>query len=489
MGFLKNPQTERRGLIKAQELDRLDAMAQAELVSSKTVKPLELVEAAIARIERVNPTINAVVTPMYDIALEVAKQELPDGPFSGVPFLLKDLDATYAGVRHTEGSFFMKDYVATQDSELVKRYKRAGLIIAGKTNTPEFGLTLTTEPFLFGACKNPWNTDYSTGGSSGGSAAAVASGMVPFAHANDGGGSIRIPASFCGVFGLKPTRGRNPYGPSFDQPGMTEGVMQEHCVSRTVRDSAALLDATEGRTQGALHLVPKPERPFIQEVGADPGNLRIGFSVRSPLEGKVHQDCVDGVLEIAKLCESLGHEVVEADLKVDTKILEGATGSEVTRFIDRIAQETGKIPTEDQFEPMTWEWYQAGKNKTATDFIAHMSNARRFQYQIEQFMSDYDVWLTPTITRPPVPLGWLDASKDYDEYLVRMYDLVPFVFLCNLSGLPGMSVPLIWNNEGLPIGMHFVGRFGDEATLFRLAGQLEKACPWADRLPAVSALS
>ena len=235
-------------MTKTPELDHLDAMAQAELISSKTVKPLELVEAAIARIERVNPTVNAVVTPMYDIALEMAKRELTDGPFSGVPFLLKDLDATYAGVRHTEGSLFMKDYVATQDSELVKRYKRAGLIIAGKTNTPEFGLTLTTEPKLFGPCKNPWNTDYSTGGSSGGSAAAVAAGMVPFAHANDGGGSIRIPASFCGVFGLKPTRGRNPYGPSFDQPGMTEGVMQEHCVSRTVRDSAALLDATQGRT-------------------------------------------------------------------------------------------------------------------------------------------------------------------------------------------------------------------------------------------------
>jgi amidase len=245
--------------------------------------------------------------------------------------------------------------------------------------------------------------------------------MVPFAHANDGGGSIRIPASCCGVFGLKPTRGRNPYGPSFDQPGMTEGVMQEHCVSRTVRDSAALLDATAGRVMGALHVVPPPARSFLREVGANPGKLRIGFSVNSPRAGEVHQDCVDAVHDIAKLCESLGHEVVEANLEIDAEIPKGATGSEVTSFIDRIARETGKTPTEDQFEPMTWEWYRAGKEKTATDFIQHMANARQFQYQIERFINNYDVWLTPTLTQPPVPLGWLDASKDYDEYLRRIY--------------------------------------------------------------------
>ena len=469
------------------ELALLDATAQAELVRNRTVKPIELIEAAIERVERVNPELNAVVTPMYDLAREAATGDLPDGPFTGVPFMLKDLDATYAGVRHSEGSEFMKDYVATHDSELVRRYKQAGLIVVGKTNTPEFGLTLTTEPRLFGPCRNPWNTGYSTGGSSGGSAAAVASGMVPFAHANDGGGSIRIPASCCGVFGLKPTRGRVPYGPSFDQPGMTEGVMQEHCVSRTVRDSAALLDATAGRVLGALHVVPPPERSYREEVGAEPGKLCIGFSARSPLDGDVHADCVAAVHEVAKLCESLGHQVVEADLQIDAQILTGATGSEVTRHIDRIAAQTGIVPTEDQFEPMTWAWYQAGKEKTATDFIRHMANARQFQYQVERFMIDFDVWLTPTLTRPPVPLGWLDASADYDEYLRRMYSLVPFVFLCNLSGLPGMSVPLIWNEAGLPIGTHFVGRFADEATLFRLAAQLEQALPWAHRRPPVSA--
>lgn len=465
----------------------LDATAQAELVRDKEVKPIELVEAAVERIERVNAKINAVVTPMYDEARETANSELPAGPFTGVPFLLKDLDATYAGVRHTEGSAFMKDYVASQDSELVRRYKMAGLVIAGKTNTPEFGLTLTTEPHLFGPCRNPWNIEQSTGGSSGGSAAAVACGMVPFAHANDGGGSIRIPASCCGVFGLKPTRGRNPYGPSFDQPGMTEGVMQEHCVSRTVRDSATLLDATAGRVLGALHNVSPPKRPFLQEVGADPGKLRIGFSVRSPLDGDVHKDCVEAVHDIAKLCESLGHEVIEADIDIDAEILKGATGSEVTSFVDRIAKETGRVPTKEQFEPMTWAWYEAGREKKATDFIRHMANARQFQVRIERFMLGYDAWLTPTITRPPVPLGWLDVSGDYDEYLRRMYDLVPFVFLCNLSGLPGMSIPLVWNDEGLPIGTHFVGRFGDEATLFRLAAQLEEARPWANRIPPVFA--
>jgi amidase len=268
---------------------------------------------------------------------------------------------------------------------------------------------------------------------------------------------------------------------------MTEGVMQEHCVSRTVRDSAALLDATAGRVMGALHMVPPPARPFLQEVGANPGKLRVGFSVASPLQGEVHKDCVDAVHDIAKLCESLGHEVTEANLTIDAEILKGATGSEVTNYIDRIARQTGNTPTEDQFEPMTWEWYQAGKNKTATDFIRHMANARQFQFQIEHFMSNYDVWLTPTITRPPVPLGWLDASADYDEYLYRMYDLVPFVFLCNISGLPGMTMPLVWNKEDLPIGTHFVGQFGDEATLFRLAAQLEEARPWVNRRPPVFA--
>lgn len=271
------------------ELAFLDATAQAELVRRKEVTPLELVDAAIERVERVNPSLNAVVTPMYDLARESAAGGLPDGPFTGVPFLLKDLFASYAGVRMTFGSEFLRDFVPDHDSELVARLKRAGLVTIGKTNTPEFGILPTAEPTLFGPCRNPWDTGRSTGGSSGGSAAAVAAGMAPMAHANDAGGSIRIPASCCGVFGLKPTRARNPLGP--DIGDVFGGIVVEHAVTRSVRDSAALLDATSGPDTGDPYWAPPPQRPFIQEVGAGPGRLKIAVVTESPMGGPVHEDC------------------------------------------------------------------------------------------------------------------------------------------------------------------------------------------------------
>ncbi|MBT8370078.1 MAG: amidase, partial [Deltaproteobacteria bacterium] len=269
---------------------RLDAIAQAELVRKKEVQPIELVEASIARIERWNPILNAVVTPMYELARAAAVGQLPDGPFTGVPFLLKDILASYAGVKMTLGSNLLKDYVPDHDSELVVRLKRAGLIVVGKTNLPELGILPTTEPQLFGPCRNPWDTQRTVGGSSGGAAAAVAAGMVPMAHASDGGGSIRIPASCCGVFGLKPTRARNPLGPDFGD--VISGLVVEHAVTRTVRDSAALLDATAGPDVGDPYLAPDPERPFLQEVGIDPGKLRIAFTTRSSTGAPVHADCV-----------------------------------------------------------------------------------------------------------------------------------------------------------------------------------------------------
>lgn len=292
------------------ELALLDAIAQAELVRRKEVKPIEMVEAAIERIERVNPAINAVVTPMFDEARAAAGGTLPDGPFTGVPFLLKDLLAAYAGVRMTSGSAFLRDFVPDHDSELVARHKRAGLIVVGKTNTPEYGIMPTTEPALFGPTRNPWDTTRATGGSSGGSAAAVAAGLVAFAHGNDGGGSIRIPASCCGVFGLKPTRARNPLGPDFGD--MFSGLVAEHALTRSVRDSAALLDATSGSEIGDPYCAPPPARPFLHEVGADPGKLRIAFTTVAPSGATVHPDCVRAVIDAAKLCSDLGHEVVEA---------------------------------------------------------------------------------------------------------------------------------------------------------------------------------
>jgi len=293
----------------------MDATAQAELVRNKEVNPIELVEAAIERIERVNPQINAVITPMFDEARATAHSPIPDGPFTGVPFLLKDLLASYAEVRMASGSAFLADFIAPHDSELVSRYKRAGLIVLGKTNTPEYGILPTTEPKLFGPSRNPWDTTRATGGSSGGSAAAVASGMVPFAHGNDGGGSIRIPASCCGLFGLKPTRARNPLGPDFGD--MFSGLVAEHALTRSVRDSAALLDATSGPDVGDPYWAPPPARPFIKEVGADPGKLRIAFATSAAQGTTIHPDCVRAVNDAVSLLSDLGHEVVEASPSIN----------------------------------------------------------------------------------------------------------------------------------------------------------------------------
>jgi amidase len=468
----------------------LDATAQADLVRRKEVKSTELVDAAIERIERLNPTLNAVVTPMYDEARKVASGPLPDGPFTGVPFLLKDLLASYGGVRITSGSAFLRDNVASHDSELVARFKRAGLIVCGKTNTPEFGLICTTEPHLFGPSRNPWNTDRTTGGSSGGSAAAVASGMVPFAHGNDGGGSIRIPASCCGLFGLKPTRGRNPLGPDFGD--IMGGIVSEHALTRSVRDSAALLDTTSGPDIGDPYPAPTPERPFLQEVGADPGKLRIAFTTETSTGTPVEPDCVAAVKDAAALCADLGHDVVEASpplngqMMVQTFTAVWSAGCALT--IDGTAMTTGRTVSQDQFEPLTWGLYQMGRQQTASAYLIAVTMQQMMSRAVARFFVDHDVWLTPTAAEPPVPLGTFDSPPDNPmQGFTRAATFVPFTPICNVTGQPAMSVPLHWNDDGLPIGTHFVGRFGDEATLLRLAAQLEQARPWTDRRPPVSA--
>jgi len=469
----------------------LDATAQAELVRSKQVKPIELVEAAIERIERLNPQLNAVVTDMYDIARETAKSKLPDGPFTGVPFLLKDLGAAYGGVRQTSGSRFTKDWISPIDTELTRRQKAAGLIICGKTNTPEFGLLPTTEPVLFGPTHNPWDTTRTTGGSSGGSAAAVASGMVPMAHANDGGGSIRIPASCCGLFGLKTTRARTTQGPLLGDS--MSGLTVEHAVTRSVRDSAALLDATCGPMLGDPYVAPAPRRPFLQEVGADPGALRIAFSTASFSGTNVHADCIAAVKETAKLCEDLGHKVEEAAPKIQApeQIIQAflavwASGN--AAGIDRWAQAMGKTPTEDQFEAVTWQLYQGGKEITGGAYLLAVGVLQSITRQVAAFYEKYDLWLTPTLGSPPVPLGYLmeDANRMEGD-LPRAAEFVPFTPLINATGQPAASIPLFWNDEGLPIGVHFVAPYGDEATIFRIAAQLEEARPWAHKRPPVSA--
>ena len=468
----------------------LDATGLADLVRRKQVKPIELVDAAIERIERVNPKLNAVVTPMYDEARKAAAGPIPDGPFAGVPFLLKDLTAVYAGVRLTSGSRFLKDYVPPADSELVIRQKKAGLIVVGKTNTPEFGLVPTTEPYLFGAAHNPWDTERTTGGSSGGSAAAVAAGIVPMAHANDGGGSIRIPASCCGLFGLKPTRARTPLGP--DLGDVMNGLTIDHAVTRSVRDSAALLDATAGPDIGAPYWPTPPERPFLEEVGAPPGRLRIGFATKRTDGSDLHPDCVAAVEDAARLCEDLGHEVVEGSPAFAWPLLEQAFttiwASGAAQGIDGMAFLTGRQATQDQFEPLTWELAQRGRATSAPMYLLAVTLLQRVAREISRFHVDHDIWLTPTLGMPPVPLGHFDVPDRPMDGFDRAVEFVPFTALQNATGQPAMSVPLYWNEAGLPVGTHFVGRYGDEATLFRLASQLEEARPWADRRPPVSAV-
>jgi len=477
-------------MAKLDDLAFLDATAQAELVRRKEVKPVELVDAAIERIKQLNPTLNAVVTPMYEQARTAASGELPQGPFTGVPFLLKDLLASYAGVRMTSGATFLHDFVPDHDSELVTRLKRAGLIIIGKTNAPEFGLMPTTEPRLFGPSHNPWDVSRTTGGSSGGSAAAVAAGLVPMAHGNDGGGSIRIPASCCGLFGLKPTRARNPLGPDYGD--IFSGLVVEHALTRSVRDSAALLDATSGPDVGDPYWVPPPVRPFLQEVGADPGRLRIAFTTTAATGVPVHSDCVSAVRDAAQLCSNLGHEVVEAAPEVSgdlvTQMFVTLWSAGCAWTIDGMAFLTGRAATPDQFEPLTWALCEMGRQQSASAYLVAVAVLQRVSRDIGHFFVNHDVWLTPTLAEPPVPLGTFDSPPENPlQGLARAAEFIPFTPICNVTGQPAMSLPLFWNADGLPVGTHFIGRFGDEATLFRLAVQLEAARPWASRHPPVSA--
>jgi amidase len=472
-------------MVNFAELSGLDATALADLVRSRSVSPLELVEATVGRIEQINPRLNAIVMPMYDEARAVAAQPVR-GPFGGVPFLLKDLFASYAGVRLTGGSRFLKVYLAPVDTELVARFRRAGLIVVGKTNTPEFGLLPTTEPELFGPTCNPWDVTRTTGGSSGGSAAAVAAGIVPMAHANDGGGSIRIPASCCGVFGFKPTRARVPLGPHCGD--VMSGLVIEHAVTRSVRDSARLLDAIAGPDLGDPYAAPPLPGLLADEVGADPGRLRIAFTTAAPTGVPVHPDCVDAVRDAVALCAALGHDVTEATPTLDGEALVRAftavwaAGAAWT--IDSIAHATKLKPTPSQFEGFTWHLADRGRRITASEYLLAVQALQLVARQIARFLQTYDVWLTPTLAEPPLALGMLPTAVDDPmPTLLRAAAFVPFTPLCNASGQPAMSVPLFWNAAGLPIGTHFVGRFGDETTLFRLAAQLEAARPWTNRRP------
>jgi amidase len=473
-------------MAKLDALSELDATAQAELVRRKELTALELVDAAIDRIDRLNARVNAVVIKTYERAREAAAGTLPDGPFTGVPFLLKDLAVEEAGVPLREASAFLSDYIPREDCELVRRHRRAGLVLLGRTNAPELGLGPTTEPRLWGATRNPWDPTRSAGGSSGGAAAAVATRMVPMAHGNDAGGSIRTPAACCAVFGLKPTRARNPLGPHYGD--LMSGLVAEHALTRSVRDSATLLDATSGPAPGDPYWAPPPARPFREEVAMPPGRLRIAFSTRPLVGTGFHPDCVAAVQDAARLCASLGHEVVEEAPDIDGEAFWNAFTAVLavgfTWSIDDWARRTGRTPAPELFEPFTWSFTGRGRQFTGPDYLLAVQDIQRASRQVARFFLEHDVWLTPTIGEPPVPLGTLAyTGQDPFELRRRMTAFAPMTWIANATGQPAMSVPTFWNATGLPIGTQWFGRFGDEATLFRLAAQLETACPWTRRPP------
>ncbi len=484
-----------------------DGLGLAELVRAGDVSPTELVDEAIARIEAGNPRINAVVRKMYEAARETARSGVPDGPFAGVPFLMKDLLCTVEGVPTSCGTRILKDIPRPHDSEMVRRYRAAGLVILGKTNTPEFGLLPYTEPEAFGPTNNPWDLRRTTGGSSGGSAAAVAAGMVPLAAGGDGGGSIRIPASCCGLFGLKPTRGRTPTGPDVGENW--RGYVQEHVLTRSVRDSAAMLDAVAGPEVGAPYWAPPRERPYLQEVTAEPGRLRIAFSSRPLLGHEVGVECEQGMQATVKLLEGLGHELVEASPAVDREAFSVAylmvIAAETRDSIVQAAKLAGRTLNLADFEIGTRALAMLGQAFSAGEYAGALSYLQASSRGIARFCEEYDVLLTPTLARPPVPTGSLQptaAERRRVEILSRLhagrlmkalgvikpladktFAFMPYTPVFNVTGQPAMSVPLHVTTGGLPVGMHFVGRYGDEATLFRLAGQLERAQPWFERTP------
>jgi amidase len=469
------------------EVLRRDATDQAELVRRGEVSAAALVEAAIERIEQLNPRLNAVVTPLFEQARKAALTIDPAAVFAGVPFLVKDLVAEIEGTPLAEGSRFLAGhYLSKRDSELVARFKRAGLVLLGRTNTSEFGLVPTAESELSGPCRNPWDPSRTTGGSSGGSSAAVAAGLVAMAHANDGGGSIRVPASCCGLFGLKPTRARNPLGPDYGD--MASGLIAEHAVTRSVRDSAALLDLTSAADPGGPYPAPVPERPFAAEVGRDPGRLRIAFSTRPLTGAPAHSDCIAAVEGAAGLCRDLGHEVEEAAPEIDgeavvksfARVWIGFVGWAIRDWQRRL----GREPLQEHFEAATWVSFQRAEAMTPADYLLAVQDLQRQARAVARFFQPYDLWLTPTLAEPPYQLGaFAFTPETRHQHLERLGRFTGFTLLANVTGQPAMSVPLHWSEAGLPIGVHFLGRFGDEATLFRLAGQLEAARPWAGRWP------
>ena len=470
------------------ELSTMDATAQAELVRRRELTPLELVDAAIARIERVNPTINAVITPLFEDARKAAvASDLPDGPFRGVPFLLKDIGAMQKGQPYYMGNKALRDigFRSPFDTPLGARFRAAGFITLGKTNLPEFGHQTTTQPLAFGATRNPWALDRSTSGSSGGSCAAVAAGMVPIAHANDGGGSIRLPAAWCGVVGLKPSRGR------VSDP-LDALTLTELAVSRTVRDVAAVLDAVHGSEPGDLYLAPPPARSYRTEVGVEPGKLRIGMLTRTSF-GEIHPECLKATTAAAKLLESLGHRIedsypealLDPDWDTRTRPMDRPGAAAIMRVLGELL---GRPATQNDVEPYLWSATELPQ-VTVDQYLAAYEWLLRWRRRVVQWWSTgFDLLLTPTVWEPPVTL---ESMRPVENHLSELRDKIArqvfFTSRFNVTGQPAISLPLHWTPEGLPVGVQLVAALGREDLLIRVASQIEQAQPWVSRLPPVHA--
>jgi amidase len=471
------------------EYPDFDAVGLAELVRNKEVLPSELAEEAIRRIEAFNPAVNAVVYKAYDTARALAAEQdkaAPAGPLHGVPFLLKDILGDCQGLPSTLSSRMLRDRVMPQDCELVSRLRGAGLNFVGKSNTPEFGILPTSESAYYGPVRNPWNLDYSAGGSSGGAAAAVATGMVPAAHGNDGGGSIRIPASCCALVGLKPTRARNSMAPDFGD--LLGGLLDEHALTRTVRDSAALLDATHGTVPGDPYRAPSINGAFLDEVTRQPGRLRIAFSKVAPSGRPLHRDCIVAVEETAKLLESLGHTVEEAQPRIEQESFVGAFTtmwfSGIAFAVELMSMQLRRPPQAGELEGLTRAVQQRGLTVSAVEFQLAEFMLQQVGREMARFHQTYDCWLTPTLATPPIRNGIVDVQEeDLEKAYAPIIDYSPFTAIHNASGQPAISLPLHWNAQGLPIGVMLSAAFGEEALLFRLAGQLEQAKPWQHRRP------
>lgn len=460
-----------------------DAVGLAALIRKGEVSAAEVLEAAIARAEAVNPGINAIVLKHYDLARRALAERVPQGPLAGVPWLLKDLGIYLKGTITTNGSAFFRDAVASFDSTLVERYRRGGLVIFGKTAAPEFGQTATTESRLWGLTRNPWNLAHTSGGSSGGASAAVAAGIVPAAHASDGGGSIRIPASNCGLFGLKTSRGRNPHGPHATDGWM--GLSVQHAITRSVRDSAAILDVSQGAEPGSRVMPPVGAANYTTGHREPPGKLRIALWDTHIYGLMVHPDCLEAVRKAAKLCESLGHIVEPAAPQLPVQEMGlgmGAiTGTGLLVAIRDREKALGRAVTEADLEPINWRNVQQAAKRSAEELYRGRAALDHVAIVLDEFLSRYDLILSPTTAVPPPKLGELSLEQPYEKYMMAAMNASPFTSVFNMGGNPAMSVPLHWNAEGLPIGTQFAGRFGDELTLLRLAAQLEEAAPWAAR--------